>query len=212
MMKAGDLKYRRPPKIGGTEEAAMSEHKFDPENRKKLNSKQRQLILPPALVLRDIGLGSQTVWADIGCGTGYFTIPIANEVKQVYALDIRAEMLSDLNESLTQLQIHNVKVLQSEESRFPLPDQLIDGILTSLVLHEVDQPIEFFRELNRILQTGGRLVIIEWAKASMEMGPPLEHRLSIQQLDDWALTTGFIKLKSWEWSENFIGIEYCKKA
>ena len=189
----------------------MSVHKFDPENRKQLNSKQRQAILPPALVLMDIGLRSHTAWADIGCGTGFFTIPLANEVQQVYALDIRAEMLSDLSESLTQLQIYNVNVLQSEESRLPLPDTLVDGILTSLVLHEVDQPLEFFHELNRILQTGGRLVVIEWAKASTEIGPPLGHRLSIQQLDDWALTAGFSKVKSWNWSENFIGIEYCKK-
>ncbi|MCO5385097.1 class I SAM-dependent methyltransferase [Desulfosporosinus sp.] len=189
----------------------MTVHKFDPENRKKLNSKQRQAILPPIQVLMDIGLGSHDAWADIGCGTGFFTIPLANEVKQVYALDIRSEMLSDLSESLNQLEIHNVEVLQSEESRFPLPNHLIDGVLTSLVLHEVDQPIEFFRELNRILQMGGRLVVIEWAKASTKMGPPLDHRLSIQQLDDWALETGFIKVKSWQWSENFIGIEYCKE-
>ena len=108
------------------EDATVSVHKFDPENRKKLNSKQRQEILPPAQILMDIGLGSHTVWADIGCGTGFFTIPLANEVKQVYALDIRTEMLSDLSESLTQLQIQNVNVLQSEESHFPLPDQLVD--------------------------------------------------------------------------------------
>lgn len=188
----------------------MAAHKFNPENRKKLNSQQRLAILPPAQVLRDIGPGSHTVWADIGCGTGFFTLPLASEVKEVYALDIRAEMLSDLSKSLTQGQIHNVKVLQSEESRFPLPDQQVDGILTSLVLHEVEQPVEFFCELNRILQTGGRLVVIEWAKASTEMGPPLEHRLSIQQLDDWALTAGFIKVKSWQWSDNFIGLEYHK--
>ena len=190
----------------------MSGHKFNHEHRKKLNSKQRLAILPPALVLKDIGLGAHTVWADIGCGTGFFTVPLANEVKQVYALDIRTEMLSDLSESLIQLQIHNVKVLQSEESRFPLSDRLVDGILVSLVLHEVDQPTEFFHELYRILQTGGRLVVIEWAKASTEMGPPLEHRLSTQQLDDWALTTGFVKAKSWQWSDNFIGIEYSKKT
>jgi ubiquinone/menaquinone biosynthesis C-methylase UbiE len=192
------------------EVSAMSVHKFDPENRKKLNSKQRQAILPPASVLADIGPEPHTVWADIGCGTGFFTIPLANEVKQVYALDIRAEMLSDLSASLIQQQISNVTVLQSEENRFPLPDQLTDGILTSLVLHEVDHPLEFFRELNRILQTGGRLVVIEWAKASTEMGPPLEHRLSIQQLDDWALSTGFAKVRSWQWSANFIGIDYKK--
>jgi len=190
----------------------MSGHKFDPKNIAKLNSKQRQLTLPPAQVLKDIAPGAQTIWADIGCGTGYFTIPLAHEVKQVYALDIRAEMLSHLKETLTQLQIQNVKMLQSEESHFPLPDQFIDGILIALVLHEVDQPLEFFRELNRILQIGGSLVVIEWAKATTEMGPPLDHRVSIQQLDDWALTTGFTKLGAWEWSENFIGIEYSKSA
>ncbi|HEY8910262.1 MAG TPA: class I SAM-dependent methyltransferase [Desulfosporosinus sp.] len=189
----------------------MSVHKFDPENRKKLNSKERLAMLPPAQVLMDIGPGPDTAWADIGCGTGFFTIPLAHEVKQVYALDIRTEMLSDLSDSLTQTQIHNVTVLQSEESHFPLADQLVDGILISLVLHEVDQPLEFFRELNRILLTGGRLVVIEWNKAPTEMGPPLDHRLSIQQLDDWALTTGLIKVNSWQWSDNFIGIEY-KKA
>ncbi len=189
----------------------MSVHKFNPENRKILNSEQRLEIMPPTQVLGEIGLESHNVWADIGCGTGFFTIPLAKKVKEVYALDIRAEMLSDLSESLTQLQIHNVKVLQSVESLLPLPDRTVDGILTSLVLHEVEQPIEFFRELNRVLQTGGRLVVIEWAKASTEMGPPIGHRLSIQQLDDWAITTGFIKVKSWQWSDNYIGIEYCKK-
>jgi ubiquinone/menaquinone biosynthesis C-methylase UbiE len=188
----------------------MSGHKFDPENRKKLNSQERQALLPPAQVLKDIGLRSNTVWADIGCGTGFFTIPLAKEVKQVYALDIRAEMLSDLSETLTQKQIQNVEVLQSQESHFPIPDQMIDGLLISLVIHEVDQPYDFFRELNRILQSGGRLVVIEWAKASTKMGPPLEHRLSIEQIDDWALDSGFNKENSWKWSENFIGLEYRK--
>lgn len=188
----------------------MSGHKFNPENRKKLNSKERQAILPPALVLKDIELGSDTIWADIGCGTGFFTLPLANEVRQVYALDIRAEMLEDLNESLAQLQIRNVKVFQSDESCFPLTEQLVDGILISLVLHEVDDPVKFFHELNRILKRSGRLIVIEWLKASTKMGPPVEHRLSSEQLDEWAITAGLVKGKSWQWSDVFIGVEYYK--
>lgn len=188
----------------------MSAHKFDPENRQKLNSRQRQAILPPAQVLKDIGTGAQTIWADIGCGTGYFTLPLAQQVKEVYALDIRIEMLADLSANLAQQQIRNVKVLQSEESRFPLPDQAVDGILTSLVLHEVEQPGDFFREINRILRVGGRLVVIEWLKAPMEMGPPLEHRLSVQQLDEWAQSIGCAKVNVWNWSDKFIGLDYQK--
>lgn len=188
----------------------MSGHKFNPENRKKLTSKEREAILPPSQVLKDIGPGAGSVWADIGCGTGFFTIPLAGSAKQVYALDIRTEMLNDLKNRLEQIQINNVKVLQSEENHFQLEGQLVDGILIALVLHEVNQPREFFHELNRILKTGGRLVVIEWVKALTEIGPPLDHRLSVEQMDDWALTAGLVKNRLWQWSANFIGIEYCK--
>lgn len=198
--------------VSGGMEVNVSVHKFDPENRQKLKSKQRQAVLPPTQVLTDLGIQSQTVWADIGCGTGYFTLPLAQQVKEVYALDIRTEMLDDLRESLAQQQIQNVKVLQSEESHFPLPDQVVDGIFISLVLHEVDQPSDFFCEINRILRIGGRLVVIEWIKAATEMGPPLEHRLSIQQLDEWAQSIGCEKVNSWNWSDKFIGIDYCKRV
>lgn len=188
----------------------MSGHKFNPENRKKLTGKYREAILPPSQVLNDIEIEAKTTWADIGCGTGFFTLPLANKVQRVFAVDIRPEMLEDLSNSLAQLQISNVKVLQSDESRFPLSNQLVDGILISLVLHEVDHPIEFFRELNRILKLGGRLVVIEWIKAAMEIGPPIDHRLAVEQIDDWAVSTGFTKTKSWQWSDKFVGIEYSK--
>lgn len=188
----------------------MSGHKFNPENRKKLNSQERAKLLPPAQVLKEIGLSSNDIWADIGCGTGFFTIPLAPEVRQVYALDIRSEMLEDLKNSLTQLNVSNVTVLQSDETKFPLAEQLVDGVLISLVLHEVDEPVEFFRELNRILKKEGRLVVIEWVKAFTTIGPPIEHRLSIEQLDEWAQGSGFGKIKSWQWSDNFIGVEYSK--
>lgn len=121
----------------------MSSHKFNPEDRKKLTGKERERILPPVQVLKDIGLSANDIWADIGCGTGFFTIPLADEVKQVYALDIRAEMLEDLNNSLIQLKKSNVTVLQSDENKFPIAEQLVDGVLISLVLHEVDEPDKF---------------------------------------------------------------------
>lgn len=190
----------------------MSGHKFNPENRKKLTGREREALLPPAQVLNDIGIGAKTTWADIGCGTGFFTIPLAAKVQQVFALDIRPEMLDDLRKSLVQQQISNVTVLQSEESRFPLSAQLVDGILISLVLHEVDHPIEFFGELNRILKSGGRVVVIEWIKAVMEIGPPIDHRLSVEQLDDWVVSTGLKKTNLWQWSDKFVGIEYRKDS
>jgi trans-aconitate methyltransferase len=50
--------------------------KFDPKNFKKLDSAERRNIMPPRETLVKLGLRIDDVFVDIGCGTGYFTIPV----------------------------------------------------------------------------------------------------------------------------------------
>ncbi|MDA8441446.1 MAG: class I SAM-dependent methyltransferase [Peptococcaceae bacterium] len=188
----------------------MTDRKFDPSNRQKLNSEKRRAVLPPDQVIKDINVAPQSTWADIGCGTGYFSIPLAEKVNQVYALDIRSEMLDELRANIAQLSLRNVAVLQSQESSFPLPNGAADGALVAFVLHEVDEPQLFILEVARILKPGGKAIIIEWVKNVSTMGPPLEHRLAIDQVDAWAEAGNLVKTYTWQWSDNFVGLEYSK--
>ncbi len=68
-------------------------HKFDVKRAEILDSQDRKQFLDPDSILDRIGLRREMVLADLGCGTGFFTIPASLRVKKVYALDVQREML-----------------------------------------------------------------------------------------------------------------------
>ncbi len=190
----------------------MHSHKFNPDNSQRLDNPKRRELLPPEAVLQQINLDTNQVWVDIGCGNGYFTIPMASRVKKIYALDISDKMLGQLQERLTEQSIGNVATEPTGESRLPLSDLIADGVLLALVAHELEHPQESFKEIHRILNPGGRLIILEWIKAPMEMGPPEDHRLTAQQITTWAGEAGLMPRRSWVWANVFIGLEYVKAS
>lgn len=189
----------------------MPGHKFDPANLKRLNSAKRRAVLPPELVIKNIGVEMGETWTDVGCGTGYFSLPLARACHQVIATDIRTEMLNELMKNVElEASPLNIQARQSEENTLPVSNEAVDGALLALVAHELDEPVKFFQELSRILRPGGRLIVIEWVKAPTEMGPPLEHRLEVDTVDGWAGKANLVKGQSWLWSNVFIGLEYVK--
>lgn len=185
----------------------MAGHKFNPDKAKHLNNPIRRFIMPPEKVFKEIQPAKTDTWADIGCGTGYFTIPLAGQVERVYALDISSEMLTALRVGLAKRQINNVELRQSQESVISLENSSVNGVLLAFVAHELDEPGKFLREVARILKPGGRVVIAEYAKVC-SFGPPLSHRLAPEQVDRWAFDAGLQKGRSWRWSRAFVGWEY----
>jgi ubiquinone/menaquinone biosynthesis C-methylase UbiE len=169
-------------------------HKFDPKNKKKLQSKERRQNLPPDRVLAKIGLQPGQNFIDIGCGVGYFSLPaskILGPKGRVYALDTSEEMTEFLKSELKALSIENVQVANSTEYGFPLKDAAGEMLLMSMVLHEVEDKRRFLQEARRTLKSGGKIIIIEWVKKETEQGPPLIHRLDPQETKDYLIDAGF---------------------
>jgi ubiquinone/menaquinone biosynthesis C-methylase UbiE len=74
-------------------------HKFDPRKRDFLDDPKRLFFENPDLILSETSVRPGQVVADIGCGTGFFTIPLARyvgETGKVYALDTSPTMIKDL--------------------------------------------------------------------------------------------------------------------
>lgn len=188
----------------------MAGHKCDESKLKHLDNPIRRILLPSTKILNDIKPKNNEVWADIGCGTGHFTIPLAGLCKKVYALDISITMLDMLRKNLNSKGVDNIELFQSQESLLPLDTNNIDGVLMAFVAHEVDKPHNFFSEVTRILKPGGRVNIVEFAKVLSFGGPPLSHRLAPEQMDTWASEVGLSKGKSWKWSRSIVGWEYLK--
>lgn len=178
-------------------------HKFNPTEKEKLHSPQRYQLLPPEETLVKLGINEGQVFADIGCGTGFFTIPAAKLVGttgKVYALDIAPEMLEAIGQRLKDcgdeemeqmLLSENVILKLSEENRLPLENGSLDVVFLALVLHELEDYRNFFREVKRVLKEDGRAVMVEWKKEAMEMGPPVEERLSSEETTNILEVNGF---------------------
>lgn len=153
-------------------------HKFDAKKAEILDSRDRRKFLNPDSIPEKSGLDSDTVLADLGCGSGFFAIPASLIVEKVYAIDVQQEMLDIVREKIRKGKLANIETLLSKESSIPLPDNSVDVLFMANVFHELEDRGSILNEAMRILSGRGRLIIIDWKKIKMEMGPPVEERLS----------------------------------
>ncbi len=188
----------------GKKLGVMSGHKFDPENAKRLDHPERRAMLAPERVIADIRPEPGQIWAEIGCGNGFFTGPLAAKARKVHALDISEEMLDKLRTNLTEWGVSNVEPARSAENTLPLPDDSVDGVLMAFVAHEFDELVKAFAEAGRVLKPAGTLAVVEFAKVE-SWGPPLEHRVSPEEVEDWARRSGLVPARSWDWDRAIIG-------
>lgn len=173
-------------------------HKFDPKNAEILDGRDRKSFLDPDDILGKIGIDREMVLADLGCGTGFFSIPASLLVKKVYALDVQQEMLDILESKIQKKRLTNINTLLSEESFIPLPDNSVDVLFMANVFHELEDRNSSLKEGFRILSTRGRLVIIDWNKMKMDIGPPLDERLTPHEVISFCNKEGFKMLETSE--------------
>jgi len=168
-------------------------HKFDPTNKNLLLSTQRRIDLDPLRVIPLLPIMPHHVVADIGCGPGYFTVPLGKYVYngRVYALDIEQEMLDTAREEVSVVHLTNVDLILNEETKLPLEKNSLDGAFAAFVAHEADDPEVMLGEILRCLRKGGWLALLEWYKRDMKEGPPKEDRIDQTELRGLAQKIGF---------------------
>lgn len=103
--------------------------------------------------------------ADFGCGSGYFTALLANEVGQdglIYAIDIQEDVLREAQEFLKNLNINNVRfILADLEQNSHLDAETLDFVFISQLLFQVENIGKIFFEAKRVLKKSGYLIIVE---------------------------------------------------
>ena len=128
-----------------------------------LSTSLRRLIQKPEKILDGLVVPGQTA-ADIGCGPGFFTLPLAKMVGEtgtVIAADLQAEMLDRLRARAARLKISNtIKYHLCEPERIGITEKL-DFILAFYMVHEVPSPDAFFQEIRAMVNPCGRLLYVE---------------------------------------------------
>ena len=102
--------------------------------------------------------------ADIGAGSGWFTVRAAKRVTDtgtVYAVDINPEAVHYIAERVKKEGLHNVKTILSKPDDPELPVNSVDSVLLLKTYHEVASPIALLRNLRTSLRPGARVGIID---------------------------------------------------
>ncbi len=145
--------------------------------------REREEAPAKAIAALDIRAG-QTV-ADIGAGSGYYSVRMAEVVGpkgRVYATDIQPAMLDLIRKKLeAKKNAENVELVLGTLTESKLPDAAIDLALMVDVYHELAQPQAFLRSVKRTLKPDGRLVLIEFRKESAWVPIREEHKMSVAE-------------------------------
>lgn len=170
----------------------MSEKRFNPAMLAKLDNPERRKALPPEKLLSMLSIGPKNTVLDIGAGTGYLTIPAAHLTSgTVYALDVEPQMLSVLQEKVKNERLENVTFVEGIIEDIPLPNEAVQHVIASLVLHEVEPLAKGLQEIHRVLKPGGTCFCLEWEKKTTEQGPPLQHRIASDAMEEQMKKEGF---------------------
>lgn len=148
-------------------------HIFDERKFAKLDNPERRKILPVQEVIEIIGLDKSMIVADVGCGIGYFTFPLAEASKKVYGIDISELMINELVR-----RNHSDKVIPILGDFIEKLKEHVDVFFASTVIHELDNLEKFTKNAIDKLNAGGRLVYLDFQKKDTGFGPSVEKRVS----------------------------------
>ncbi len=138
--------------------------------------------LPDRVVL-EMDLDPGDVVADIGAGSGYFTLRIADVVKEgrVLAVDIQPQMLEIIDRRTRRAGVDNVRTILGSSIDPRLPERAVDAVLLVDAYHEFSHPKEMGEAIARALAPGGRLYLVEYRGEDASIPIKPLHKMTVAQ-------------------------------
>lgn len=131
----------------------------------------------PESNIKALGVHDGMIVADLGAGTGAYTLPLAERVGQsghVYAVEVQKEFLTTIKNSVAERKLKNVEIIWGDIERAggtKIRDALADLVVAVNVLFQAEDRKGLIREAKRILKEGGKLLLIDWSGSFKGMGP-----------------------------------------
>jgi SAM-dependent methyltransferase len=161
---------------------------FPPQDLGLLEAPDRDLWQRPDQIMDALGIAEASVVADIGAGSGWFTVRLARRVGPngiVYAQDLQPEMVSAIFRRVQREGLTNVQTVAGMENdpNFPAAAMgKLDAILMVGVYQEIDvaNRASMLENLAAALKPGGRIGVVDFKLNGGGPGPPMEERIDPQ--------------------------------
>ena len=128
---------------------------FPPSDLGLLDAPDRDLWQRPDQIMDAMAIADASVVADIGAGSGWFTIRLARRVGPrgvVYAEDVQKEMINAIQRRVTREGLANVRPVLGLKNDPQLPEKSLDAVLVVDAYHEVEDRVAMMRSLSRALK------------------------------------------------------------
>jgi len=174
----------------------------------------------PLATIQKLSLEKGMQVADFGAGVGYHSLILAEQVGEsgrVYAIDVQKEFLDTLQGEAERKGFQNVEILRRDLEQANgtcLSDELLDVVLISNTLFQIEQKETVLKEAYRILQKGGKLLIVDFAWEVKEVNV-LTSKEDIKEVSkkarDLAEKVGFTLVREIDAGDCHYGLLFKKK-
>jgi ubiquinone/menaquinone biosynthesis C-methylase UbiE len=157
---------------------------FPPEQLGILEGPDREAWQRPEAVMDALNISENSVVADLGAGSGWFTVRLAVRVGpngKVYAEDIQHQMIEAITRRVAREGLRNVETILGSPSDPRLP-QPVDAVLIVDAYHEMEHKVVLLRNVARALKPDGRIGIINFKKDGHGPGPPMDERVDPERV------------------------------
>jgi len=178
--------------------SAQTQHQHPPQSAAEyaqvLEDPARDAWQKPHEVLEALHLkGTETI-ADIGAGSCYFARRFAHHAAQVYAVDIDARLLEICRKDAPA----NLKTVLSVPDDPKLADGGADIVFFCDVLHHIANHSAYLEKVRRALKDGGRVVVIDFHKRPLPVGPGPEMKIARETMVEEFKQAGFQRVEEYE--------------
>ena len=179
-----------------------------------LERPERNAYQKPEEVMQALAFKPGERVADVGAGSGYFTVRVAKAVGPtgvVWAVDIAPELLDYLGRRAQELGLSNIKLVKVGPDDPQLPRAGVDTVLMVDTLHYIKERAAYAGKLKAALAPGGRVVVIDFipkAPGERPWGPPPEQNMSRQEVDTAMAAAGLVPVNVHDFLPEHFFVEY----
>ena len=173
------------------------------------------MFTDPIKNLKQFGLREDMVVADLGAGTGFYSIAAAQMVShgKVYAIEIQKDFLTTLKIRVKDAHLNNLDCFLGNVEKIggtKLKDAVVDAAIVSNVLFQIENKEKFIDEIKRILKNEGRVLLIDWSDNS-SLNSKLKKIVSKNKAREMFENKGFIFEKEINTGDHHYGMIFRKE-
>ncbi len=148
--------------------------------------------------IKQFGLREGMHVADLGAGSGFYTLAAAHVVGpggKVYAVEVQKELMERVQTEAVKVHLTNVEVIWGNIEKpggTKIADAAVDAVIASNVMFQVPDKPAFVAEIKRILKSGGRVLVIDWTDSFGGLGPLPADIISKENAQAFFHDAGFV--------------------